>query len=156
MLCVETARSVGTTAQVAVKSQLRGCALVVRIGGWRIYLTALYMLRQITRLAQLNSRLMPISAPAKLAKVQPIVLAILRTPFNDPAWLFRLKNDGFTGMLSSLAGMHLLFARQPNDSLSRTGPCRALPSQVIQWLPTLASTSMLIVPPDQASGKSHR
>ena len=42
---------------------------------------------------------MPITAPARLPKVQPIVPAILRTPFNDPAWLFEPKYDGFRGVL---------------------------------------------------------
>jgi len=38
---------------------------------------------------------MPITAPAKLPKVQLIVPAILQTPFNDSAWLFEPNYDGF-------------------------------------------------------------
>src|SRR6476646_4058773 len=42
---------------------------------------------------------MPIRTFVSLPRVEPIVPTMRPQPFNDPAWLFEPKYDGFRGML---------------------------------------------------------
>jgi ATP-dependent DNA ligase len=42
---------------------------------------------------------MPMPTPRKLPTVEPIVPMLRPTPFNNPAWLFEPKYDGFRGIV---------------------------------------------------------
>jgi hypothetical protein len=39
--------------------------------------------------------------------MRPIIPAIRREPFHDPAWLFDLKLDGFRGLTDTIRGKML-------------------------------------------------
>jgi hypothetical protein len=42
-----------------------------------------------------------------LTSLKPIIPAVRRDPFDDPAWLFDLKLDGFRGLADTIAGWML-------------------------------------------------
>jgi ATP-dependent DNA ligase len=42
---------------------------------------------------------MPVRTLTRLFAIEPIVPTARPLPFNDPAWLFEPKHDGFRGML---------------------------------------------------------
>jgi bifunctional non-homologous end joining protein LigD len=42
-----------------------------------------------------------------MASIAPIIPTARRQPFDDPAWLFDLKLDGFRGIADTIAGRML-------------------------------------------------
>jgi bifunctional non-homologous end joining protein LigD len=57
---------------------------------------------------------MPIKAPVSLPRIQPIVPTVRPRPFNDPAWLFEPKYDGFRGMLYLTRQSCTLYSKRGN------------------------------------------
>src|SRR6476646_1777983 len=57
---------------------------------------------------------MPIRTFVSLPRVQPIIPTARALPFNDPAWLFEPKYDGFRGMLYLTRQSCTLYSRRGN------------------------------------------
>jgi bifunctional non-homologous end joining protein LigD len=53
-------------------------------------------------------------APTALPKIDPIVPIVRPTPFNDPAWLFEPKYDGFRGLLHLTRDSCTLYSKRGN------------------------------------------
>jgi hypothetical protein len=53
-------------------------------------------------------------APPRLPRIEPIVPTAHRLPFNDPAWLFESKYDGFRGMLYLTRSSCTLYSKRGN------------------------------------------
>lgn len=57
---------------------------------------------------------MPVKVRVALPRCEPIVPVIRRDPFNDPAWLFEPKYDGFRGMLYLTRTDSALYSKRGN------------------------------------------
>jgi len=57
---------------------------------------------------------MGIALPAKLPVVHPIVPVLRSAPFNDPAWLFEPKYDGFRGLVYLTGGRCSIYSKRGN------------------------------------------
>jgi bifunctional non-homologous end joining protein LigD len=54
-------------------------------------------------------------APTALPKIDPIVPIVRPTPFNDPAWLFEPKYDGFRGMVYLTGRTCTIYSKRGNS-----------------------------------------
>jgi len=64
-----------------------------------------------------------------LTSLKPIIPAVRREPFDDAAWLFDLKLDGFRGLADTIADRML----SKNDEAVRGAARYVAPSLCVRW-----------------------
>jgi ATP-dependent DNA ligase len=75
---------------------------------------------------------MPSPTFTSLPRVEPIVPTARPEPFNDPAWLFEPKYDGFRGMLYLRRKGCTLYSKRGNAMTRFRGLAEQLPQMTVE------------------------
>jgi hypothetical protein len=79
------------------------------------HLTGRYRLRQCRGRPPLNSGPRPCNKASALPRIAPIVLVLRPGLFNDPAWLFEPKYDGFRGPVYLTGQQCTIYSKRGNS-----------------------------------------